>query len=172
MDRGSAFELFAFKMLRKKPDLIVPVRDRRQHKRYLTLKNFGKVMLVLTVVFVAITIRSEMRGRTPGEFGRLFQREVAVVDQKPVEVVTEAPAPVPDATHADPMLIEPAARAQWLQDDTATTATLVSVPTVVSVPATVRSSASEVAIVGGPEGVAVMRKEARPKPVLTGGFGR
>ena len=123
-------------------------------------------MLVLTVLFIGITIRSEMRGRTPGEFGRLFQREVDLkIEQKPVEVVREAPLPVDDSTHADPMLVGPAARAQWLQDDTATTATVAPVPPV-------RSSASEVAIVGGPEGVAVVRKEARPKPVLSGGFGR
>jgi Na+-transporting methylmalonyl-CoA/oxaloacetate decarboxylase gamma subunit len=160
-------------MTRKHPDLIVPVRDRRQHKRYLTLKNFGKVMLVLTILFVAITIRSEMRGRAPGDFGRLFGREIETdIVQKPVEVVQEAPAQVPDATHADPMLVEPAARAQWLQDETATS-TIVPVPDLpTATAATVRSSASEVSIVGGPEGVAVMRKEARPKPVLTGGFGR
>jgi hypothetical protein len=156
-------------MLRRRPDLIVPIRDRRQRRRYLTLKNFGWTMLVLTVLFIGITIRSEMRGRTPGEFGRLFQREVDLkIEQKPVEVVREAPLPVDDSTHADPMLVEPAARAQWLQGDTAATATVV---TVAPIPP-VRSSASEVAIVGGPEGVAVVRKEARPKPVLSGGFGR
>lgn len=153
-------------MFRRRPDLIVPIRDRRQRRRYLTLKNFGWTMLVLTVLFIGITIRSEMRGLTPGEFGRLFQREVDLkIEQKPVEVVREGPLPVDDSTHADPLLVEPAARAQWLQDDTATTATVASVPPV-------RSSASEVAIVGGPEGVAVVRKEARPKPVLSGGFGR
>ena len=153
-------------MFRRRPDLIVPIRDRRQRRRYLTLKNFGWTMLVLTVLFIGITIRSEMRGRTPGEFGRLFQREVdQKIEQKPVEVVREAPLPVDDSTHADPLLVEPAARAQWLQGDTATTATVAAVPPV-------RSSASEVVIVGGPEGVAVVRKEARPKPVLSGGFGR
>lgn len=154
-------------MIRRNPDLIVPIRDRRQRRRYLTLKNFAMVSVVLAVAFALITIRSEMRGRTPGEYGRLFGREIAnTVDPKPVEVVREAPAPVPDATHADPMLIEPAARAQWLQDDTATTVTVASVPLT-----TVRPSGSDVAIVGGPEGVTVMRKE-RPKPVLSGGFGR
>ena len=155
-------------MLRRRPDLIVPIRDRRQRKRYLTLKNFGKVMLALTILFIVITIRSEMRGLTPGEFGRLFQREIAVdVEQKPVEVVREAPLPVDDATHADPLLVAPAARAQWLQDDATTTAVAP-----VAVPPSVRSSASEVAVVGGPEGVAVVRREGRPKPVLSGGFGR
>jgi hypothetical protein len=156
-------------MLRRRPDLIVPIRDRRQHKRYLTLKNFGWTMLVLTVLFIGITIRSEMRGRKPGEFGRLFQREAAVeIKQKPVEIVREAPLPVDDSTHADPMLVEPAARAQWLQGNATTAPTVTAVAPL----PVVRSSASEVSIVGGPDGVAVVRKEARPKPVLSGGFGR
>ena len=157
-------------MLRRRPDLIVPIRDRRQRKRYLTLKNFGLGMLVLTVLFIIISIRSEMRGRTPGEFGRLLGREMATdINQKPVEVVREAPLPVDDSTHADPLLVEPAARAQWLEGDATTT---VAVVPVVVPTQTVRSSASEVAVVGGPEGVNVVRKEARPKPVLSGGFGR
>ncbi|HYC89952.1 MAG TPA: hypothetical protein VEO54_12125 [Thermoanaerobaculia bacterium] len=155
-------------MPRRRPDLIVPVRDRRQHKRYLTLKNFGWATLAGTVLFAGITIRSEMRGRTPGEFGRLLGRELATdIVQKPVEVVHEAPPPVDDSTHADPLLTEPAARAQWLEGDA--TATDVAVT---PAPEPIRSSASEVSIVGGPEGVSVVRKEARPKPVLSGGFGR
>lgn len=155
----------------RQTDLIVPVRDRRQRKRYLTLKNFGMVTFVFTILFIAITIRSEMRGRTPGEFGRLFGHEVAAaVDPKPVEVVREGQAPeVDDATHADPMLVEPAVRAQWLQDEAATTAASVT-PLVPA--STIRSAETDVAVVGGPEGVTVMRREGRPKPQLTGGFGR
>ena len=154
-------------MLRRRPDLIVPIRDRRQHRRYLTLKNFGLGVAALTILFLAITIRSEMRGRPAGDFGRLFSSEIATdLEQKPVEVVREAPPPVDDATHADPLLIQPAARAQWLEGDVTTTVA------VVPAPEPVRSSASEVSIVGGPEGVNVVRKEARPKPVLSGGFGR
>ena len=152
----------------RRPDLIVPIRDRRQHKRYLTLKNVGIFGIVSLVAFAAISIRSEMRDLKPGDYGRLFGREAAVeIEQKPVEVVREAPA-VDDQTHADPMLVEPAARAQWLQDDTAA-----PVPTTV-VPVTtadVRGGRSEVTIVGGAGGVAVVRKERRA-PVLSGGFGR
>jgi hypothetical protein len=158
------------RMLRRRPDLIVPIRDRRQHRRYLTLKHFAVFVAVATVLFIIITVRSEMRGRMPGEFGRLFQHEVAAdVEQKPVEVVREAPA-VEDATHADPMLIQPAARAQWLQGDP--TATTVAPVPPTAPPPVIRSSASEVAVVGGPDGVSIVRKEARPKPVLSGGFGR
>lgn len=154
----------------RRPDLIVPIRDRRQRKRYLTLKNFGWTMAALTLLFIVITIRSEMRGLKPGEFGRLLGREIATdLEQKPVEVVREAPPqqPVDDATHADPLLVEPAARAQWLEGDVTTTVAIVPVEPVRS-----SSSASAVSIVGGPEGVSVVRKEARPKPVLSGGFGR
>jgi hypothetical protein len=157
-------------MTRHQPNLLVPIHDRRQHRRYLTLKNFGIVTLVLMALFVAISIRSEMRGRTPGEFGRLFQREVALdVQQKPVEVVHEAPAPVPDATHADPLLTEPMARAQWLQDQNASAMLIPAATTPVTTD--VRPHGSDVAIVGGSEGVAVVQQERR-KPVLSGGFGR
>jgi hypothetical protein len=147
-------------MMQRRPDLIVPIRDRRARKRYLTLKNFGKVMIVLTALFIAITIRSEMRGRTPGQFGRLFQSEIPAVEQKPVEVVREAPPEVPVADTppaAQTFVIEP------VDTPLATTATPVE---------PIRSSASEVSIVGGADGVSVVRKEARPRPQLSGGFGR
>jgi hypothetical protein len=156
----------------RRPDLIVPIKDRRQHKRYLTLKNFGLLMIVLVVLFVIITVRSEMRGLKPGDYGQLFGREAAVpIEQKPIEVVREAPPPVDDATHADPMLVTPAARAQWLQDDTATT-TVAPVPAPVAVTtADIRGGRADVAVVGGPDGVAVVRTEKK-KPLLSGGFGR
>ena len=149
--------------MRSRPDLIVPIRDRRARKRYLTLKNFGVAMIVLTALFIAISIRSEMRGRPPGQFGKLFQREIpAAVEQKPLEVVPEAPAssaPVAETLSApQAFVIEP-----------------VDAPVVATAPASVapvRSSAAEVSIVGGPDGVAVVQKEARPRPQLSGGFGR
>ena len=156
----------------RRPDLIVPIKDRRQHKRYLTLKNFGLFVIAMLALFAVVTIRSEMRGLKPGDYGRLFGREAAVpVEQKPVEVVREAPPPVDDSTHADPMLVAPAERAQWLQDDTATT-TIVPAP--MSVPVTtadIRGGRADVAIVGGADGVAVVRTEKK-KPILSGGFGR
>ena len=151
-----------------RPDLIVPIRDRRKHKRILTLKNFGIFVAVLLVAFVAISIRSEMRSMRPGDYGRLFRREVPPpVEPKPMEVVREAAPPVGDQTHADPMLVEPMQRSQWLVDDTATT-TVTTTPVVTA--ASVRGE-GDLAIVGGREGVAVVRTERR-KPVLSGGFGR
>ena len=154
-------------MFGRRRDLIVPIRDRRQHKRILTLKNFGWFALVCTLAFVGISIRSEMRGLGPSSYGGLLQKELPPADLKPVEVVRENPAAVPDQTHADPMLVEPAARSQWLQDGAATS-------TIVTAPADVArfgESRSDVAIVGGSDGVSVVRKERR-RPVLSGGFGR
>ena len=156
-------------MFRRRPDLIVPIRDRRQHKRYLTLKNFLIVTVVTLVVFAAINIRSEMRGLAPGSFGRLYERQITPkVEQKPVEIVQEAPPKVADATHADPMLVAPMAREQWLHETPDTTTTTV-VPVIA--PAQMTQGSGDVVIVGGPEGVSVVRRERR-KPMLSGGFGR
>jgi len=160
----------------RRPDLIVPVRDRRQRKRYLTLKNFGWAMLVFGVLIVGVNIASELRG-TRADYGRLFQREIPdpIVQKKaPVEVVTEEqPAPVPDQTHADPMLLQPQAREQWLHDTPlAPAAAIQPIPIEAErAEAAVASGETRVAIVGGTEGVTVVKNERR-KPVLSGGFGR
>ena len=156
-------------MMHRRPDLIVPVRDRRQRKRYLTLKNFGWATLAFVVLFAGISIRSELRG-TKADYGRLFERQIDVpVVQKPVEIVREeAPEPVPDQTHADPMLVEPMTRAQWLYGDPLAPT---PVQPMVRAEASVAAGQTRVAIVGGPEGVSVVRTERRA-PVLAGGFGR
>jgi hypothetical protein len=156
--------------MNRRPDLIVPIRDRRQRKRYLTLKNFGIVVLVLVVAFVAISTRSEMRSLKPGDYGRLFRREVpSPIEPKPMEVVREEPPPVGDQTHAAPMLVEPMDRAHWLSVDTTRDPPTTAVAPVVSA-ASLRGEA-DVVIVGGAEGVAVVKREKR-RPVLSGGFGR
>jgi hypothetical protein len=157
---------------RRRPDLIVPIRDRRQHKRYLTLKNFGIAMAVLTVLFIGISIRSELRGTDGSSFGRLVEREMPVVEQKPVEVVQEqAPPKIDEATHADPMLVAPMVREQWLRADTTTDGAITNVQPMPRAEASVASGDTRVAIVGGPGGVSVVRQERR-QPVLAGGFGR
>lgn len=158
-------------MRSRNPDLIVPIRDRRQGKRYLTLKNFGFFLVAAFVLFALITIRSEMRGTGPGNYGRLIERELPakVEPAKPLDVVTEAsPAVTQEATHADPMLAAPMAREQWLHADTASAVT--AVPVAISAPP-VRDGDAKFAIVGGPEGVAVVQQPRR-KPQLAGGFGR
>jgi hypothetical protein len=156
--------------MHRHPHLIVPIRDRRQRRRYLTLKNFGIAMGIFVVLFIAITIRSEMRGNGPTNYGRLVERELPPVPaQKPVEVVSEAPRIETEQTHADPMLTAPMAREQWLHAQTETTA--VPVPIAPRAAASVVSGETKLAIVGGPEGVQVVQQERR-RPTLRGGFGR
>jgi hypothetical protein len=154
---------------KRRPDLIVPIRDRRQRRRYLTLRNFGYSLIAAIVLFLGITIHSEMRGVGPASYGRLLERELPQVEQKPVEVVRESPTVANEATHADPTLIEPMTREQWLRADT--TAAPVTVDASQRAVAAVATGQTEVAIVGGPDGVQIVQRERR-KPVLAGGFGR
>ena len=166
-------------MNRHRPDLIVPVRDRRQRKRYLTLRNARNAFIVLSVLFLAITIRSELQPRHAAGFGRLLEREMPKVEPKPVEVVHEATPAVDDHTAADPMLVAPAAREQWLHDSTqdqpydqaaAASAGLQPMPTTATVIAPAEGDA-RFAIVGGSEGVTLV-EQTRQRRVLRGGFGR
>jgi len=153
--------------MRRKPDLIFP--ERRQRTRYLTLRNFRNAILVLLVLFTIVSIRSELRRPDGTGYGRLVERELAPpVAPKPVEVVATAGETVPDATHADPMLVEPLVREQWIRPE----GDVAIVPVGdTRAEASVATGQTEVAIVGGPEGVAVVQQERR-RPVLAGGFGR
>ena len=155
----------------RNPDLIVPLRDRRRRKRILTLKNFGIAIVAVIVVFAVITIRSEMRDPDQGSFGQLYSTQLPAVDPNREEPVTEAVA-VPEQTHADPMLVAPAARSQWLIDEETQPVTSSTIATgETRAEAAVVSGETRVAIVGGSEGVAVV-KRTRREPELSGGFGR
>lgn len=156
----------------QRPDLlIVPIRDRRQGRRILTLRNVGLAALTLFVLFIAITLFSE-RGRGPsaGDYGRL-NRELPPTPQAsaPVEVVNEA-TPVNDHVSADPMLSAPAARSQWLEGEQ-TTAQVVPIAPPVTLTAP-RGGNADVAIVGGPGGVATVQQKPRPEKQLKGGIFR
>lgn len=138
----------------------------------MTLRNARNVFIALVVLFILITIRSEMPSNGNSSFGRLLDREIPQVESKPVEVVQEATPHVSDETSADPMLVAPAAREQWLHDNSATSAAAVIEPMPAPVTSVARpGTGSRVAIVGGPEGVSVVEQKRR-RPVLTGGFGR
>lgn len=158
--------------MRRRPDLIVPIRDRRQHKRYLTLKNFRNAIFVFLFAFIAISIHSELRGTDGRSFGRLYERErPPLIEAKPAEVVKEAPpVSVADETHADPMLVAPMVREQWLLDDTNTASTM-NFEAMPRAEASVATGRTRVAIVGDAGGVTIVQQERR-KPVLSGGFGR
>jgi hypothetical protein len=155
-----------------RPDLVVPIHDRRQHRRILTLRNFGYAVVVFVAIFAAITIEANLRGRKQAEdFGRFYGRQIhstATVDKK-LEIVREAP--ISDQTAADPMLVVPAARAQILRDDPqpASSPSSAARPPVSTAATGVVSGAP--VIVGGPEGVALVQQN-RKQPILHGGFGR
>jgi hypothetical protein len=156
-------------MNRTRPQLFIPVRDRRQSKRYLTLRNAGKAAVVVFALLAIVTIQASLRRSKPGEYGRLLgeqvPREPAVVERK-VDVVREAP--VTDNTAADPLLVAPAAREQFLGTPPPATTSAAAVPTAAPTPP-VRGDGS-VTIVGGAEGVSVVRADDRKQPPLTGGI--
>ena len=158
---------------RRNPDLIVPIRDRRQRRRILTLKNFRNAMIVLIVVFVIISIRSEMRGRGVGtDYGRLVNRDLPPAEEiarKPIETVQEKE--VDETPSADPFDLKSAAREQYL--GVTQTASVPLLEPVQPPPAPVRVGAeADMVIVGDSNGVAVVPTKRAEKPQLGGGFGR
>lgn len=166
-------------MFGRKRQLIVPIRDRRQRRRILTLKNFGKATLAIAALVVAVTVYSNVRGLPAGDYGRLFGRQVAVPNDDFVRktgIVAEAP--VPDQSVPDPMLVAPAAREQLLHaDSNVPPAAPVAPASVAAAPATFVASnvATEargrgLAIVGDGTSIAIVRGAAGEKPVLSGGI--
>jgi len=150
----------------RRPELIVPIRDRRTRKRFLTLKNFGWAALAGVLIFAGLTIESSMRNpKSDSEYGRLFGKQVSgqvpVVAKAAPDVIREAP--VPDQTNADPTLMDAAARAQILEAQPLTP----PVPAPIAVPAPVLGA--NVSIVGDANGVTLTRTDTGARPKLTGG---
>lgn len=157
-------------MTSPRADLIVPVRDRRQHRRILTLRNLRNALLVIIAIFAGITIEANLRKPSTADYGRLYARRVertAVVQKKPV-VVEEGQ--ITDATAADPTLVAAQARAQILTGESDPRPQPV-IPPQSSVPLIGHDAAGRLVVVGGPEGVTLVQQSG-PKPVLGGGFGR
>ncbi len=161
------------------PLLIVPIRDRRQRRRILTIKNCAITMLSLAVVFAVISIYSEARRGKGGDYGRLFGTQVGNASRgvsRNLEVVHEGS--VDDQSAPDPMLVAPAGREQLLMaksnvDPTPATTSEVSAPprTIVVVPANAKAHGTT--IVGDGNGIVVAKPTATStagRPVLTGGI--
>lgn len=149
--------------MRHRVELIVPIKDRRRRRRVVTLRNVGLVGLVLLVALAAVSLRSEMRGRQPRNFGRVVGGAIPDVRSAPVEIVTEAPSSV--VVEEGPLLVQPQPRMS--EPD------LIVVPEprpIESVDPAIMGE-SELVVVGGPHGVSLERK-APTRPVLSGGFGR
>lgn len=128
----------------------------------MTLRNFGWLTITMLIVFAIVTVRSEMRGRHLNDYGRLLGHQMdAKVETKPVEVVEETPqaeASVSSEPPSQPMMIVPVDQPP-----------LSEAPALASQLPPARDE--KVAIVGGPEGVTIV-KQAPRRPVLSGGFGR
>jgi hypothetical protein len=135
--------------------------ERRQHIRIVTLRNFAWFTMAFLLVFAAISLRSELRGRHMHDYGRLTPRQVAPekVERQPVEVVQEAAPSAPVQSLSPPMMA-----------DQSTIITPVA-PASSIAPTIPQAGNGRVAIVGGPEGVTIVRQD-RKRPVLGGGFGR
>jgi hypothetical protein len=154
----------------RKPLLIVPIRDRRQRRRILTIRNAAISMLSAAAIFATISIYNEARRTPAGEYGRLFGSQVPATNtaiSHKVNVVHEAP--IDDQRAADPMLVAPAAREQLLLAKTN-----VPAPVAVTPPSAIGDvSGHGTEIVGDGSGVAVVRAPATStaaQPVLSGGI--
>jgi hypothetical protein len=149
----------------RRPDLIVPIRDRRARKRILTLRNFGWAALAGVLLFAGLTIESSMRNpKSDGEYGRLFGKQVSVPELTKSEPDVVKEAPVPDQTAADPMLLDAAARGQMLEAKPLTP----PLPAPVAVPAPVLGG--DLSIVGDANGVTITRTDSAARPKLSGGI--
>jgi hypothetical protein len=161
----------------RKALLIVPIRDRRQRRRILTIRNCAISMLSVAVIFASISIYNEARRAPAGEYGRLFGSQVPAANapiSRNVDVIKEGP--VDDQRAADPMLVAPAAREQLLLANTNVPVAPIPPPP----PARVTSSSAignvsghGTTIVGDGTGVAVVRPSTTStaaRPVLSGGI--
>jgi hypothetical protein len=149
-----------------KTNIVMP--ERRNGFRILTIKNVRNAAIVIAVVFVVISVASELRDTTSGRYGRLYGKQVSKVASPlaPAESVPEEMPTVAEQTYADPMLLDSAKREAYLGVSQATAAT-----TATTVPAAaVRSG--DIAISGSATTGVEVTTTRREKPVLSGGFGR
>jgi hypothetical protein len=138
------------------PELIVPIRDRRRGKRILTLKNVrNAAMIAIGLVIILAVVFQILQPKSHDDYGRLFGQQVAVpapeVHPAP-QVVTEGS--IPDQDHADPTLLGPAAREQYLGVNP-NTATLVPTTTEPAQPAPSIEKGKHMTIVGDATGVTI-----------------
>jgi hypothetical protein len=160
--------------MKPRSQLVLPIRDRRSRRRILTLKNFAKAGAVLVVIFILLSF--DWNRPDAKDYGRLLARQVTPVEPaKTAPVIREAE--VQDQTAADPLLIAPAAREQELGVNvTLPPRTQTVAPAAVAttyqpeVAAPSASGTKGVVIVGDANGVAIVKSQAAPRPVLSGGI--
>ena len=139
--------------------------ERRKRIRIMTLKNFGRALLVLLLALATANVVSEMRKTRPGEFGRLDRYPTDVTLKRPLPIVTEG-----KVTDEMPSMAP---------------ATLVSGAAAPPPPLSVDSRGGEgavaplsknergtITIVGGADGVRVEHPTTETTPKLSGGIFR
>jgi hypothetical protein len=158
----------------RKPLLIVPIRDRRQSRRILTIRNCAISMLSVAVVIASISIYNQTRRGAAGEYGRLFRTEVPAPDAgtaRKNDVISEGP--VADQSASDPMLVAPAAREQLLVANSNVPATTTTIAPAPPAPPLVGGEGHGTTIVGDGKGVTIVKAPSTstaPQPVLSGGI--
>jgi hypothetical protein len=158
------------------PLLIVPIRDRRQSRRILTIRNCAISMLAIAVIFASISIYNETRRGAAGDYGRLFGSQVPAANggvTRKTDVVSEGR--VSDQAAPDPMLVAPAAREQLLvsNSNTTTQATTTTIAPVTPLTQPVLASVGHgTTIVGDADGVKIVKAPSTTtaQPVLSGGI--
>ena len=160
-----------------RPDLVVPVRDRRQRKRYVTVKNLRNALIVVAVLFLGLTVWAAFHGRKTDGYGRLVATQVGSTDtmaRKAAPTIVQE-APIPDQTAVDPLLVTANARAQILGGTPSQLPVAGTTQTAAGVdpmPRSLRTNSGRGAtIVGGADGVTLVRPTGKPadRPVLQGG---
>jgi hypothetical protein len=162
----------------RKPLLIVPIRDRRQRRRILTIKNCAISMLSVAAVVAAISTFNATRRVPTGEYGRLFGTQVPTTNtaiSRKNDVIEEGP--IDDQRAADPMLVAPAAREQLLLANSNVPVAPAPPPAPVTSPSAIGNvSGHGTTIVGDGNGVAVVHASTTSttstaaRPVLSGGI--
>lgn len=139
--------------MKPRGDLIVPIRDRRQHRRLLTKRNVAGSGIALVLIFLVLTFAGEHRG-TPRDYGRLFSSEQPKTETvtRRIEVVHEAPVGDQPAPAAAAVLIEPGSEVQPQPEQTTSV------------------TESSVAIVGDSTGVEIRRPDGTKADHLRGGI--
>jgi hypothetical protein len=160
----------------RKALLIVPIRDRRQRRRILTIRNCAISMLSMAVLVAAISTYNAARRAPAGEYGRLFGSDAPATNSaisRNVDVIQEGT--VYDERTADPMLVAPAAREQPPPANTNAPVAPPPRPAPVASPSAIGNvSGHGTTIVGDGSGVAVVRPSTTTstatRPVLSGGI--
>ena len=160
-------------MTLRTPDSRVPAVERRSRRRILTLRNVRNGFIAALAVVAALNIRSEMRDSTNSEeFGRLYQQDISKAPQPQATTAASVMeiAPVDEAASADPFALDAARREQYLGQTPLEPVALID--PVAPTPEIAPADGDSVRIVGGPEGVTLIREDRKRGPALGGGFGR